>query len=193
MTGRTDSPAPVWIDRLERIADRASRALLALGGIGIVVMMLHICADVAGRYLFNRPITGTLEIVAWYYMVACVFLPLAFVQIQRQHLTVEMFTMGLNRRRLAALDGVVALVGLVYVALLTWLVFDKAVDATLDHEILALTFYDVPAWPSRWLLPASFGLFAVVLAIQALADLWFAFSGRGLPSLERRDDQVHFE
>lgn len=183
----------IFMMRFERGVEVASTFLLYIGGVGMVAMMLHICADVAGRYLFGKPITGTLEIVSWYYMVACVFLPLAFVQIQRQHLTVEMFTMGLSNRKLAALDGVVALAGLGYVALLTWLVFGRAVDATIDREILDLTFYDVPAWPSRWVLPVSFGFFAIVLLGQAVVDLRFAVTGQGHPSLERRKKLASLE
>ena len=152
------NPAPTaLIDRYFRVVEAASQVLLFFGGVAIIALMLHICADVAGKHFFNKPITGTLEIVAWYYMVACVFLPLAFVQVQRLHLTVELFTMGLSRRRLAALDGVIAVLGLGYVALLAWLVYGRARAATADREILDLTFFDVPAWPSRWVLPLSFG------------------------------------
>jgi TRAP-type C4-dicarboxylate transport system permease small subunit len=184
MTAPQIDPAPT---RFERLIDWLSNAMLVLGGIVILMLMLHICADVAGKYFLNKPITGTLEIVSRYYMVACVFLPLAFVQIQRQHLTVEMFTMRLSKRRLAGLDGAVALAGVVYVGLLTWLVYGHAVSATRDREILSLTFYDLPAWPSRWILPVSFGLFTLVLIAQAINDLRFAFTGRGRPSIDRKD------
>lgn len=187
-----DAP-PSFIDRYDWAVEWASRVLLFFGGLGIIALMLHVCADVAGKYFFNKPITGTLEIVSWYYMVACVFLPLAFVQVQRQHLTVEMFTMGLSRRRLAALDGCVALAGLIYVGLLTYLVFGRAVKATADREILALTFSDVPAWPSRWILPVSFGLFSLVLLAQVALDLRFALTGRGRPSVERKTGEAFSE
>ena len=123
---------PIADGPLMRVIDMASWVLMAAGGFVIILLMLHITADVAGKYFFNRPIIGTLEIVSRYYMVAVVFLPLAYVQIRRQHLTVEMFTMGLSKRRLAGLDGAVSLVGLVYVALLTWLVYGHAVSATRD-------------------------------------------------------------
>ncbi|MFY0634034.1 MAG: TRAP transporter small permease [Vannielia sp.] len=175
---------------IERALDALSKVLLFVGGAALVVLMLHVCADVAGKYFFNQPLTGTLEIVSWYYMVACVFLPLAWVQIRRQHLTVEMFTMGLNRRQLAALDGVVSLLGLAYLVLLTWLVFWQAVAQTRANEFLSLTFYDMPAWPSRWVLPVSFGLFALVLVLQAWIDLRFAITGRGTPTLDRRDGDL---
>jgi len=169
-------------DFLTRTVALLSGALLWVAGAAIIVLMLHICADVAGKYFFNQPIVGTLEIVSRYYMVACVFLPLAFVQLHRKHLVVEMFTMGLSARRRAALDAGVALLGLAYVTLLTWLVFGRAVAATRDNEFLSLTFYDLPAWPARWLLPISFGLFALILLAQFIDDVRFAVTGSGRPA-----------
>ncbi len=88
---------------LMRVVDIASWILMAIGGVVIILLMLHITADVAGKYFFNTPIIGTLEIVSRYYMVAVVFLPLAFVQIRRQHLTVEMFTMKITTGNIRAM------------------------------------------------------------------------------------------
>ena len=79
-----------------------------------------------------------------------------------------------------------SIAGLAYVGLLTWLVLDQAAAATRDREILSLSFFDLPAWPSRWILPLSFGLFAFVLAIQAWIDLRYALTGRGHPTIERK-------
>ena len=43
-------------------------------------MMLHITADVVGKFVFNRPLPGTIPIVSQYYMVIAAFLPLAMVE-----------------------------------------------------------------------------------------------------------------
>lgn len=172
------------MERLNAVVEGLSKALLVCAGIAMTAMMLHICADVVARYLFNKPFTGTLEIVAWYYMVACVFLPVAYVQARRQHLMVEVFTLGLNKRQTAILDAVVALLSLAYVALLTWLVFNAAVGATAKWEIKDVTFFDLPVWPVRWFLPLSFGLMSIVLILQAINDFWYGFTGEGRPTLD---------
>ena len=71
------------MERFFGLIDRPSNLLTKLAGIIIMVMMIHISADVAAKYLLNDPIDGTLEIVAAYYMVVIVFFPLAYVTITR--------------------------------------------------------------------------------------------------------------
>lgn len=164
--------------RVEAIVGWMSKLLLAVGGAAILLMMLHITADVAGKYFFNQPIVGTLEFVSRYYMVACVFLPIAYVQLHRQHLMVELFTMKLSPRRTALVDGIVALFGVVYAAVLAWLVFGQAMHQTGRREFFSITYFDLPVWPSRWFLPLSFGLLALVMLVQAISDLRFGLTGR---------------
>jgi hypothetical protein len=57
-----------------------SNLLLAIGAAIITLMALHVIADVSCRYLLNQPLPGTIEIVSLYYMVAVIYLPLAYVQ-----------------------------------------------------------------------------------------------------------------
>ena len=59
-----------------RILAGVSTVLAWIGGAALILMMLHIAADVVARYIFNAPLHGTVEIVSAYYMVAVVFLPL---------------------------------------------------------------------------------------------------------------------
>ena len=83
---------------LRRLLGRLANALAFLGGIAVVLMMLHICADVIAKYVFNSPIPGTLEIVSNYYMVATVFLPLALVERKNAHIAVEILSQHLPTR-----------------------------------------------------------------------------------------------
>ena len=66
--------------RLLKALDRIADLLLIAGCAVTLAMMLHVTADVLGKVLFNHPINRTLEVVTYYYMVGCVFLPLAMVQ-----------------------------------------------------------------------------------------------------------------
>lgn len=170
--------------RLERIVETLSNALMLLGSAALFTMMFHITADVVGKYAFNRPIVGTLETVARYYMVLVVFLPIAFVQLHRQHLMVEIFTLGVKGRSVAFLDGIVALLGVAYTGILTWLVLGQAVHQTELNEFVSLTYFDMPVWPSRWVLPLSFGLLSLIMLLQAVVDFRFGITGRGQPTAE---------
>jgi len=163
-------------DRFNRIA---SVVLMVLGGIAVLAMMLHVVVDILSKSLFRYPIPGTLEVVANYYMVAVAFLPVAYVQLRREHLVVEVFTMGLSPRGIAFVDGIVGILGTMYLGLLTYLVFGNAVDATRIRSYVDITLFDLSTWPARWILPASFLAMAAVLISQLIADFRFAFTGKG--------------
>src|SRR3546814_6740581 len=91
-------------------------------------MMLHVGADIVAKTVFDHPIVATLEIVAWYCMPATVFLPVAFLQVHKKHLMVELFTRNLSPRRLAMLEGLVAVLTFVYVTILAYLTLEHAID-----------------------------------------------------------------
>lgn len=166
--------------RTERLLGAYANALLAVGGGAIVLMMVHITGDVLGRYLADRPITGTMEMVTHYYMVAAIFLPLPAVQRMRGQIAVDLFTQGLGPRARAAVDAFADLVGLAFVGALLWFATDRAILMTAIGEEALARHFPVPIWPGRWLVTAgAFGLFGY-LALQALDHLRIAFTGRRL-------------
>lgn len=64
------------LDLVGLVLDRATALLSVLGTIGILSIMVLITADVAGRFVFGRPIAGVPEIVAMSILMI-VFLQLA--------------------------------------------------------------------------------------------------------------------
>lgn len=175
---------------VERALTAFSNAMMALAGVAIVLMMLHIAGDILMKLAFNHPIVATLEIVTWYYMVATVFLPWGFIQVHKKHLMVELFTMKMSPRRLAVLEGCVAVAGFVYVGVLCWLTFWHAVEQTQAGEIQDATFFDLPVWPTRWLLPIPAFAMALTFLTQGIRDLQFGLTGRGAPSTAPKDDLI---
>tara|TARA_R110002096_G_scaffold120777_2_gene261680 strand:+ start:2025 stop:2573 length:549 start_codon:yes stop_codon:yes gene_type:complete len=175
------------MDALERLLERYSQALLWIAGIAITLMMLHIAADVVGKTVFNEPMTATLEIVAWYYMVATVFLPVAYIQIRKKHLMVELFTRHMKPRSLAKLEGFIAILGAIYVGILFWLTLEQAITSTADNEVQDVTFFDLPVWPSRWFLPLALGPMTLIMVLQAIRDFRYGFTGKGEPTVQTSD------
>ena len=72
-----------------------------------LVGIVHEMGEVMLRTAFKLTIPGTEETVSAYYMIACAFLPLAWVQRGRAHVSVEVFTLWMPPRMLALLDGLV--------------------------------------------------------------------------------------
>ncbi len=175
---------------LERVMERVSHVLLWIAGVAITLMMLHVAADIIGKTIFNRPVTATLEIVAWYYMVATVFLPVAYIQVRKNHLMVELFTQRMSPRALAKLEGLISILGAIYVGILFWLTLEQAITSTIDGELQDVTYFDLPVWPSRWCLPLAVGAMTTVMILQAVRDLTFGFTGRGAPTKATTDGMM---
>ena len=90
---------------IETLMYKLALLLVWLAGLFLVAMMVQVFADVAMKYLFNSPIPGTAEIVARWYMVAAVFLPLPYVEMRNSGISVDLFynMFGPGLRRLIML------------------------------------------------------------------------------------------
>jgi TRAP-type C4-dicarboxylate transport system permease small subunit len=157
---------------LEKQIRKIGEILAVIGGIAIILMMLHVVADVALKYLLNDPIDGTTEIVAAYYMVGVVFLPLAYVAFTSGHLIVELFTSRLRDYPLRLLIGFTGLATLGYLAFIVYHTVVEALGRTKEGEAWETSVDLVAVWPSRWLLPIGLGAMAIYVLFHAVQHLW---------------------
>jgi TRAP-type C4-dicarboxylate transport system permease small subunit len=140
-----------------------------------VLMMLHVTVDVVGRYVFNRPLDGTTEIVAAYYMVVIAYAPWAWIAARDNHIVAGMFQHIGTPRFDFWLEIVVKIVTALCIAVFTYQTFLQALRQTRAGEVwLAGTMY-IPVWWSRWALPLSGGLMVIYLVLRVIRDL-----GRGV-------------
>lgn len=156
---------------VERPVRKIGEGLAIVGGVAMVLMMLHIVADVALKYLFNDPIDGTTEIVAAYYMVAVVFLPLAYVTVVEGQLVAELFTSRMSGRPLSRLIGATGLVTLAYLLFVVYYTAMEAIRRTEEGEAWETSVELVAVWPSRWVLPIGLTVMAVYVLIHSIAHL----------------------
>jgi TRAP-type C4-dicarboxylate transport system permease small subunit len=156
------------IDLLDRLALRATQLLLALAIFAALAMMLHICADIVAKHFFSRPVPATLEIVSAYYMAAIGFCGLAYVQSKGSHIAIELFSERLSSRALAVLMVGVHALTLVFCVLLVIASTKSALHATEFGEAVMVVDWELPTWPSRWLVPVSAAAMALVVLVQLL-------------------------
>ncbi|MCC2097156.1 MAG: TRAP transporter small permease [Hyphomicrobiales bacterium] len=153
------------------------RVFAGLGGAAVLLMMLHIVADVTGRLFFDRPLFGTTEIISNYYMVMVIFLPLALMTRREGHMTVDLFTQGLGPRSMARLE---TFIGLATTALLLWFCWEtahEAIESTEVREKLEAGAELFAIWPSRWLLPIGLGALAIQQVLKLIDDIRVGFLG----------------
>jgi TRAP-type C4-dicarboxylate transport system permease small subunit len=102
------------------------RALGMTSAVVLFLMMLITAVDVAGRYLFNKPIAGGFELTE-ILLAALIYCGLPLVSARREHIVIDtfdpLFSQGLKR----GLDMVAEVVCAVALAGVGWLIFLRAV------------------------------------------------------------------
>lgn len=140
---------------LERIISFAGMAC-------VVLMMLHVTADVAGRYFLGKPLPGTITVVSSYYMVALSFLPLAVAEKLNAHISVDIIFERFPawiRHGLVSLNYLFLTVVLTFATVRSWQV---AVDKMKIRAAIQQGTEMIPVWQSYWLLPVGLGLMALL-------------------------------
>lgn len=142
-----------------------SNRLLDISAFFLFIMMIHISLDVILKYTINHPIKGTIETVSFYYMVLSVFLPISFVELSRQSISVDIFYNMMSRNLKLACAALAFLVCATVYGGLAWMTFGDAMRSLARNEIAMGENY-IPIWPSRFVLPVSF-------LTGALVCLWY--------------------
>ena len=159
------------MDRLLAWLQKPIDALLWLGLAAGFLMMMHVTLDVTCRWLLNRPIEGTTEIVASYYMVAVAYLPWAWIASKDRHIVAGVFQRIGSPRFDFWLEIAVKLLTVVYVCVFTYQTFQAAIQRTRSGEVwLAGTMY-LPVWPTRWLLPVAGAFMVLYLLLRIVSDI----------------------
>jgi TRAP-type C4-dicarboxylate transport system permease small subunit len=85
----------------------------------LLVMMFLGTADVVGRYLFNKPILGTVEIFE-ILLPGIVLLGLAYTQLVKAHVRVELFYSRFRPKRQAVVGLAITLWTIILFAIIAW-------------------------------------------------------------------------
>ncbi len=150
------------------ILDKLSLALLFVGSVGLTIMMLTTVGDALGRKIIGS-IPGAFETSEALMAVVC-FLPQAYVQMNRGHISVDIIALHFPPRIQAILRGISAIIGVACFGLLTWLTLGVAWSRTISGE-LKIGIIDFPVWPFRWFLPIGLGLLTAQILRTGIIEL----------------------
>ena len=150
---------------LLRVIDVLSAGLMAVAGIALLAMMVHVTADVVGKFVFRAPVPVTLEMVSNYYMVAVVFLPLAAVERMGGNIHVDLIHGRLPRPARRVLD----IAAYALFAGLFWLIVTASWDVAMGKLAVGefiMGSYSIAIWPSRFLVPIGGGLVLALVLVK---------------------------
>ena len=152
------------------------RVTVVVGSAVLCLMMLQVVVDVFLRTFAGAGFPATPDLVSKYYMVAVSFLPLALTEVKRRHIEATIFTEKLTGRARDAVLLTGFLIGTAVFALLTWGTALEAVSQTSRGSYVEAGVMRFATWPSYWILPFSFGLMTVMMALRVAQVLGGRFN-----------------
>ena len=101
------------------------RALGVTSAVVLFAMMLITAVDVAGRYLFNKPIAGGFELTE-ILLAALIYCGLPLVSARREHIVIDTFDPMFSKAVKRGLDMIAEVVCAVALAGVGWVIFLRA-------------------------------------------------------------------
>lgn len=141
--------------------------IVAAGILGIIMGLT--CADVIGRYFFNHPIPGALEITESL-MVGVVFLSIAYIQSKKGHTKMELLLERLPKKAQVYLAILGVLTGIFVFVVFAWSGGSNAWSAWVTGDYREGVIR-VPYWPSKMLIPIGCFMIFIRFIFDLIADI----------------------
>lgn len=170
-------PPDGLLSAVERTTLRINGVVAGIGGLLIVVLVALTTVDVAGRYLLNKPLAGTLE-MQQILLAFIALMPLAYTLATGGHVRFQLLIDRLGRRARAALDLLAAVLGLGVFSVLFWGGYQSFESSWRVKELMSAPI-PLPYWLPKGLLPLGAALMILQLLVVA---------ARQLATLTRPDD-----
>jgi TRAP-type C4-dicarboxylate transport system permease small subunit len=142
------------------VIERISRILAYISMGLVIVLMLLVSADVIGRYFFDTPVKGAFEL-SILIMVGVVFGGLAYTEVLKGHISIDILQSRLSPRSQAVLKALGALIGIVVFSLIGWQGIEK-VQYSIKFGYVSETLH-FPIYPFQIMLVVGAIIFCLVL------------------------------
>ena len=155
----------LWIAKvIGEAVERIASWLAFLSGLGILFVMLAITCSVILRYVFDMSLAWPVEI-SEYLVVACVFLPLAFVLVRERNIHVDLFIMHLSKKKKVVLDLIISFLSFILFSLIVWQSGATALES-LQEGVRSTTANEMPVFPSQVMVPLGGLLLCMALVVR---------------------------
>jgi TRAP-type C4-dicarboxylate transport system permease small subunit len=112
---------------LLKILQNLSTYLAYIGSFSLFSMMCLTIADVAGRYVFNKPVLGAFELTEFMVLIL-IFSYLGYAQAGKSHVSVDLFMMFIPERLKVYIEAFNHVACLGIMVLIAWMGFEKALE-----------------------------------------------------------------
>jgi TRAP-type C4-dicarboxylate transport system permease small subunit len=169
------------VEFLKKLTERLALVVLLIGGLGMLASMFLGVADIVGTQVLNIPVPGPRELTEST-MVLIVFGALAYAQIRRAHIRVEIAYLAAGPRMRAGMDVVTDIAAIIFFSLILWQGFLEA-QYSLQIGEATSGLIRFPLWPARMTLVLGTALVILRLSLDLIVDLGRIRTGEPLPDV----------
>lgn len=158
---------------VQHVVTVIGKALSGVAGIGIIALCVLTLADVSGRYLRNRSVTGTIEVTE-VGLVCVVFLGMMGAHINGRHIRTPLLTNRLPSRPAHIIRIIVMSLSVIF---LLWATYETALIAldSISRGEYRYGIVKVPIWPARAMIPIGLAALAFAMALT-IVETWLKLS-----------------
>ena len=155
-------------ERLYRGYGRLLRVCGLVAACSTLITMVLVVTNIGGRYIFNKPVTGSLEFTEAL-LVLIIFLSLALTQYEGGHIRVTLLTRRLPRQIAHATDIFCMLAGAAFFGWCAYAAWRFAYQSwSIDeYEWGTIAF---PLYPVKFVVFAGILMLAVQFLLDAIAE-----------------------
>lgn len=163
---------------VSKFVERLALIVLLIGGLGMLFSMFLGVADIVGTQVLLIPVPGPRELTEST-MVLIVFGALAYAQIRRAHIRVELVYFQMPPRVRAVMDVITDVAAIAFYALiLSQAISEAQYSMQINERTVGLIRF--PLWPARVILAAGCALMILQLVLHLIEDLIRVKTGEGL-------------
>lgn len=138
-----------------------------LTAVALFLMMLITFLDVIGRYLINRPLPGSADLVQ-YLMVVFIFLVLPMVTLRNEHISISLVDSVLGPRARRVQRIIVSLISAAIFGVLAARLWMHAVVLMENRDVVG--YLDLPVAPAAFLASVMCWITVAVSAVLAVLE-----------------------
>ena len=147
----------------EKVTTFVTGVLTVIAATALILMMFLTAADVAGRFFFNSPISGAMELVE-YLMAIIVPFSVAYCALKKSHVAVDLIVDHFPKGLQKICHFFVTIPAIVFILLISWQNY-LSIFETYESKMTSAVLL-IPAYP--FIIPIVIGtfVFAVIMVVQ---------------------------
>ena len=163
------------ISSVQGVGLSLTRFVNGIGVFFLAVMMVITAVDVCSRFVFNLPVTGSIEITGFALLLTVLF-AIPYAAARKQHITVDVIVFRLPERARLVIDSITVLITIALFCVVVW---RSIVYSMLMHTLHRITaVLQLPLSPFVMVVAFGFGLSCFVLFVSLLESFHQGVSNR---------------